>query len=57
MDTSGYFDLTVPENDIDSLTINQQTHFDCSLVNSATGEAYKGFILAKSPQGNNLTVM
>lgn len=56
MDTSGYFDLTVPENNIDSLTINQQDHFDCSLVNNATDETYKGFILAKSPQGNNLTV-
>lgn len=56
MDTSGYFDLTVPENDIDSLTINQQDHFDCSLVHNITGETYKGFILAKSPQGNNLTV-
>lgn len=56
MDVSGYFDLTVPENDIESLTINQQDHFDCSLVDNTTGETYKGFILAKSPQGNNLTV-
>lgn len=56
MDTNGYFDLTAPENDIESLTINQQDHFDCSLVNSTTGETCKGFILAKSPQGNNLTV-
>lgn len=56
MDTSGYFDLTSPENDIESLTINQRDHFDCSLIDSATGEVYKGFILSKSPQGNNLTV-
>lgn len=56
MDTSGYFDLTVAENDIESLTINQQDHFDCSLINSSTGEAYKGFVLSKSPQGNNITV-
>lgn len=56
MDVSGYFDLTVPENDIESLTINQQNHFDCSLVDNTTGETYKGFVLAKSPQGNNLTV-
>lgn len=56
MDTSGYFDLTVAENDIESLTINQQDHFDCSLINSSTGETYKGFVLSKSPQGNNITV-
>lgn len=56
MDVSEYFDLTISENDIDSLTINQQDHFDCSLVNQSTGETYKGFVLAKSPQGNNLTV-
>lgn len=56
MDTGDYFDLTVAENDIDSLTINQQDHFNCSLINSSTGEVYKGFILAKSPQGNRFTV-
>lgn len=56
MDISGYFDLTIAENDIESLTINQQDHFDCSLINSTTGETYKGFVLAKSPQGNNITV-
>jgi hypothetical protein len=56
MDTTNYFDLTIPENDIEQLTINEHDHFDCNLVNANTGEAYKGFILAKSPQGNNLTV-
>ena len=56
MDTAQYFDLTAAENDIDSLTVSQQGHFNCSLINSATGEVYKGFILAKSPQGNRLTV-
>ena len=56
MDISGYFDLTIPENDIESLTINRQNHFDCSLIDNTTGEVYKGFVLAKSPRGNNLTV-
>lgn len=56
MDVGEYFDLTTADNDIDSLTISQQGHFNCSLINSATGEVYKGFILAKSPQGNRLTV-
>lgn len=56
MDTSGYFDLMISENDIESLTIKEQDHFDCGLVNNSTGESYKGFILARSPQGNKLTV-
>lgn len=56
MDTSEYFDLTDPNNDIESLTINQHDHFDCILLDSSTRETYKGFVLAKSPQGNNLTV-
>src|ERR1700722_20025119 len=34
----------------------QTDHFNCSLVNSLTDEAYKGFVLAKSGQGNRLTV-
>lgn len=56
MNLAEYFDLTIPENDIDLLTINQQDHFDCTLVNHDTGETYKGFILAKSPGGNNFTI-
>lgn len=56
MDTAHYFDLTVPENDIETLTIQVADHFDCDLISSASGERYKGFILAKSPQGNNLTI-
>lgn len=56
MDTGDYFDLTIGENDIDSLTISQQDHFNCSLINNDTGEVYKGFILAKTPQGNRLTI-
>lgn len=56
MNLTEYFDLTVAENDIDSLTINRQDHFDCTLVNHDTGETYKGFVLAKSPGGNNFTI-
>ena len=56
MDTTNYFDLTNSENDIEQLTINEHDHFDCNLVNASTGESYKGFVLAKSPQGNNLTL-
>ena len=56
MDTAHYFDLTAPENDIEALTIQAADHFDCDLINGSTGERYKGFILAKSPQGKNLTI-
>ena len=60
MDSDGtmddYFDLTVPENNIDTLTISEVSHFDCTLEDSSTSRVYKGFVLAKSPQGNNLTV-
>lgn len=56
MDTGAYFDLSIPENDIEALTINQVDQFDCNLLNSGTGEVYQGFILAKSPQGNNFTI-
>lgn len=56
MDTAHYFDLTQPENDIEALTIQAADHFDCDLIDSSTNERYKGFILAKSPQGNNLTI-
>ncbi len=56
MNENSYFDLTIPENDIESLTINVVDHFNCNLINSSTGEVYKGFVLAKSPHGNKLTV-
>lgn len=56
MQDNHYFDLTDSTNDIDSLSINRDGHFNCSLVNPTTGEVYKGFILAKSPQGNKLTL-
>lgn len=56
MDADSYFDLTVTENDIDTLTIRVSGLFNCKLVNSTSGEVYKGFILAKSPQGNKLTI-
>jgi hypothetical protein len=56
MNPQDYFDLTVPENDIELLTINQVDHFNCNLINSSTGEVYRGFVLARSPEGNRLTV-
>ncbi len=56
MEENEYFDLTVAENEIDTLTIHQEDKFNCSLVNNGTGERYKGFILARSPQGNRITL-
>lgn len=56
MNPNEYFDLTNPDNDIDELVINQRDRFNCSLVNSRTSDTYKGFILAKSPEGNRITV-
>jgi len=56
MDITQYFDLTVLENDIDTLTIRASDHFNCKLLNSDTGEIYRGFVLARSPQGNRLTI-
>lgn len=56
VDIDDYFDLTVPENDIDALTINASDHFECVLQNFTTNQVYKGFVLARSPQGNRLTV-
>lgn len=51
-----YFDLTVPENDIETLTINKIDQFNCNLINKFSGEVYKGFVLAKSPRGNRYTI-
>lgn len=51
-----YFDLTNESNSIDSVTVSQSDRFNCSLTSISTGEVLGGFILAKSPQGNRLTV-
>jgi hypothetical protein len=51
-----YFDLTIAENDIDSLTVHALDRFNCSLKDKNSSQIYKGFILAKSPEGNRLTV-
>jgi len=51
-----YFDLTAPENNIENLIINKVDLFNRNLINRNTTEVYKGFILAKSPQGNRYTV-
>jgi hypothetical protein len=56
MDVSRYFDLTDPDNNIDRLTINAVDHFNCALTDSMTKVKYTGFILAKSPEGNRITV-
>lgn len=56
MEENEYFDLTIAENEIDTLTIHQEDKFNCSLVHNGTGERYKGFILARSPQGNRITL-
>lgn len=56
MNNEHYFDLSNPNNDLDSLVIRSSDHFNCSLINVDTDESYKGFILAKSPVGNRLTV-
>ncbi len=51
-----YFDLTELKNNVDAISIFQDGHFNCSLVNIGTGEVFNGFILAKSPKGNKFTV-
>lgn len=56
MNLSEFFDLTIVTNDIDSLTIHQVDTFNCSLKSSSTDQVYKGFVLAKSSQGNVFTI-
>lgn len=56
MDTTHYFDLTLPENDLEQLTIKKVDHFDCDLINTSGTQQFKGFVLARSPGGNNLTI-
>lgn len=56
MEEKQYFDLTNTENDIDSLAITQKDIFNCVLIHLTSGEIYSGFILAKSPAGNKLTI-
>src|SRR5258708_1030538 len=56
MNINDYFDLTIENNDINSLIINQQDHFNCSLKHTDTTHVYLGFILAKSPSGSRFTV-
>ena len=56
MDTSEYFDLTTDDNDLNQIGITKRDYFNCSLHNTETGEVYKGFVLAKTPMGNRLTV-
>src|SRR3954462_1840641 len=56
MNRGNYFDLTDSVNDINELVIDTQDYYSCSLISSTTGDVYCGFILAKSPAGNRLTV-
>lgn len=51
-----FFDLTLESNDIDKILIGRVDNFNCALVDSARTRNYAGFILAKSPHGNKLTV-
>lgn len=50
-----YFDLTNTKNGVFDLSIEKQDHFTCNLVDNKNN-VYCGFILSKTPAGNNLTV-
>jgi len=50
-----YFDLTNSKNSVFDLSIEVQDHFTCNLVDNEQNN-YCGFILAKTPAGNNLTI-
>lgn len=50
-----YFDLTNSKKSVFDLSIEIQDHFTCSLIDDEHN-IYCGFILAKTPVGNNLTV-
>jgi hypothetical protein len=56
MQNGQYFDLTADDNDINTLVISQSDHFNCGLADNNTGEEYLGFVIAKSPEGNRLTI-
>lgn len=50
-----YFDLTADDKNIFDLSIKIEDIFTCQLVDS-NSNFYDGFILARTPAGNNLTV-
>lgn len=50
-----YFDLTADDKNIFDLSIKIEDIFTCQLIDS-NSNFYDGFILAKTPAGNNLTV-
>lgn len=56
MNQDNYFDLTLDENNIDSLEIFSRDIFNCVLKDISSDRIYSGFILAKSPTNIRLTV-
>lgn len=55
VDEKKYFDLTTGDKNIFDLSIKVEDVFTCQLIDS-NSNIYDGFILAKTPAGNNLTV-
>lgn len=53
---NNYFDLTNEDNNLDFLTINKDGQFNCLLTDSNSHKVYFGFLLAKSPGGEKLTL-
>ena len=51
-----YFDLTNSDADIDSIKITADDNFNCSIKSLYNTVTYNGFILAKTPQGNVMTI-
>jgi hypothetical protein len=49
-----YLDLTQPDIDLDKVRI-VEAGFDCSITDDS-GKCYSGFILARSPEGNAVTL-
>lgn len=53
---ANYFDLTSDEPDINQIKIIPDTAFNCRIVTLDEKSTYAGFILAKTPKGNIMTV-
>ncbi len=51
-----YFDLTDTSSDVDSIKIVTSGGFNCRLTSVDETKTYKGFVLAKTPQGNVATI-
>jgi len=54
MTLEDYVDLTNPEVDLDAVSI-VRGNYECAIVDT-DGRRYKGFVLARSPEGNAFTI-